>query len=337
MYKKILIAFIFMTALFFPMANSFSEELAIDNVTRPEKDKGPTKVEVELYVLDIDNVDTAMQNFDMNLFFRIGWHDPRLAGLNKEKVNMPLEKIWHPHLQFINQQRVWYTFDKNVDIYPSGDVIYSQRLWGSFSQPLELRDFPFDKQTFNAILVPAGYNSDEVQLVSGGKDISGIASRFSVADWEILGWSTGPWDPQMPGRRANNNAYAMTIEAQRHANFFVLQLIVPLIFIVMMAWTVFWIDPQQSGTQIMVSVTAMLTLIAFRFTAGVTLPRFDYLTRLDYFILASTIQVFASLVEVITSSWLARRNKLALARRLDKISRWVFPISFAILAYITLF
>jgi hypothetical protein len=295
-------------------------------ITRPLKDKGPTKVALEMFILDIDNVDTASQNFDINIYYRLTWNDPRLANQYTEKVRKPLSGVWHPRFQFVNQQRLWSTFDEMVDIYPDGKVVYQQRNWGSFSQPLELKDFPFDTQTFNIIVVPAIYDKDEVVFYSPKDSESGIAPRFSVADWNIIDWKMGPIpSPRKSSKRA---VYGMSITASRESGYFVIQMIVPLIFIVLMSWAVFWIDPQQSGTQITVATTAMLTLIAFRFTAGVTLPRFDYLTRLDYFILASTVLVFGSLLEVVISSALARSNKLAAARGLDRISRIIFPVVF---------
>ena len=51
--------------------------------------------------------------------------------------------------------------------------------------------------------------------------------------------------------------------------------------IVMMSWVVFWIDPAKFGPQIGLSVTAMLTLIAFQFTLTTSLPKVGYFTVLD--------------------------------------------------------
>ena len=42
-------------------------------------------------------------------------------------------------------------------------------------------------------------------------------------------------------------------------------------------------------------------------------------------LLSATILVFASLVEVIVTSTLAQKEKLAMARKLDLWSRWLFP------------
>jgi hypothetical protein len=114
--------------------------------------------------------------------------------------------------------------------------------------------------------------------------------------------------------------------------FYLIKIIFPLILIVIMACLVFWIDPKQWGVQITISMTSMLTLIAYRFSIGATLPTISYLTRMDTFVFGSTVLVFLCLLEVVTTSSLAKGGHLKLARRMDKWCRVIFPLAFAMLA-----
>ena len=117
-------------------------------------------------------------------------------------------------------------------------------------------------------------------------------------------------------------------DARRHLGFFVGKGYVSVAIIVFMSWIVFWIDPQAVAPRISVSVTSMLTLVAYRFLLGGDLPKISYLTRLDYFLLGTTIVVFLSLIEVTWTSTLSSRGKAEAARRIDRCSRWVFPAVF---------
>jgi cadmium resistance protein CadD (predicted permease) len=54
----------------------------------------------------------------------------------------------------------------------------------------------------------------------------------------------------------------------------------------------------------------------------------SYLTRLDYFILGSTILIFSGLIEVLVTSSLANKDKLDLARLVDKFARVLMPLLF---------
>ena len=59
------------------------------------------------------------------------------------------------------------------------------------------------------------------------------------------------------------------------------------------------------------------------------MPKLPYLTRLDSFILMSSLLVFLSLIEVMFTTKLANRDRLDLARTIDRRSRWIFPLVFA--------
>jgi len=244
----------------------------------------------------------------------------------------PLQDVWNPQLLVVNQQRVVKTFPDVVSISPNGEVTYRQRLWGTFSQPLNLVDFPFDQQKFVIQLASVGYNMDEIDLRSDPKETMGHGS-LSVPDWKILDWQVGavPYEP-IPGSDIVLPGFAFSFKAQRRVEYFVVKIILPLILIVAMSWIVFWIDPKESGIQISVAITTMLTLIAYRFAVGAELPKVSYLTRLDFFILSGTILVFASLIEVIVTSTIAQQEKIELARKLDRWSRWLFPAVFSAVA-----
>ncbi len=308
----------------------FSASYVGADVGRPGKKDVPTEVYIAVYIIDLDNVSSADQNFTANVFVKTQWNDPRLKHNKSGLISMGLKDIWHPRLQFLNQQRLWFTIGKTVSVSQDGEVTFRERAWGDFSQPLSLHDFPFDSQYFNVQIVPMGYSHNEVKLIQNTKTKSGMAQTFSVADWEILNFEAKAFEYNPFNEEEYMNGFQVSIHAKRESNYFITTIIIPLVMIVMMSWAVFWIDPKQSGTQMSVAMTTMLTLIAFRFAVAASLPNISYLTRMDIVILSSTILVFASLLEVVITSVLSLSNKLELARRVDKVSRWVFPIVFII-------
>ncbi len=76
------------------------------------------------------------------------------------------------------------------------------------------------------------------------------------------------------------------------------------------------------------AVTAMLTLIAYRFSIDADVPKLPYPTRLDTFCLMSSILVFLSLIEVTITTRLANNNRADLAAVIDRHCRWAFPLGF---------
>ena len=310
---------------------------ALADISRPGKAGQPTKVSVSIYVLDLDTVNTANQDFVANVYFIYRWHDPRLAHSGTGSIIRPLKEVWNPRIQIINQQKVFPTFPEVVSISPDGKVKYLQRVWGSFSQPLQLKNFPFDQQVLTIQIVAVRYAVDEVQLVPDPKKLSGIANKVSVTDWKLTGWKTGTTPFQPSSDSEPISAFKLSISAERRVNYFIVNVIIPLLLIVAMSWVVFWIEPKESsGTKISIAATCMLTLIAFRFAIGTSIPKLSYLTRLDEFILCSTVLVFATLIEAVITSSYAKAGKFEMALTIDRWSRWLFPSMLILVAFITL-
>ena len=295
--------------------------------SRPGAESGPTVIRMHVFVIDVDEINGADQTFTANVYFEASWDDPRLAEAGALDRSYGLEEIWHPEILLVNQQKIWPTMLDSLRVSPEGTVTYRQQVWGNFSQPLDLHEFPFDQQEFTLQFACPDLLGDEIRFEAAPGDESGIAEKLSLPDWQIEGWELGPeaYEPiaGAPGRAG----FAFTFTAARESNYYVIKVIVPLLLILVMASVVFWINPAEGGTQIGVSTTAMLTLIAYRFAIGSDLPKIPYLTRMDVFILAATILVAVCLVEVVATSRLASSGRIKTALHLDQVMRVLFPLT----------
>jgi gamma-aminobutyric acid receptor subunit beta len=108
------------------------------------------------------------------------------------------------------------------------------------------------------------------------------------------------------------------------------KVILPLILIVAMSWTVFWVAATEVGPQLGVATTSMLTLIAYRFAIDRQLPVLPYTTSLDAFILMSTLLVFFALIEVLVTTIFEGKHRNKQAKRIDRYCRVIFPLIFVI-------
>jgi len=309
--------------------------IIIDSLAAQEPVHQVREVEVKVFLLDVDGIDSVAQSFVANLTLVLRWHDPGLAHEGQDSISKNLNEIWHPQVQILNQQRLVNTFPQSVEIHPDGEAVYRQRVWGSFSQPLELRRFPFDTQRLEIKLGYIGFGSQMVRLEPSPN--SGISDSLSIPDWEIKQWDFAAKDISFDDESPSIPGVVFSLEAKRDTSYFKYKVILPLVLIVMMSWLVFWIDPGLTASQISVAVTAMLTMIAYRFALAGMLPRLPFLTTLDFFVIASTVVVFLSMVEVIYTAYLSTNNQLEKARMIDRKARWIAPLIFAALAAETLF
>ena len=306
-------------------------------IDRPGAQDGPTQISVGIWIVDISNIDSAQQTFTADIAVVLQWKDARLAHTGTGLAHYALDQIWTPRVAIANEtSSVSRKFPDSVEVEPDGTVIYRQRYAGSFTQSLRLRSFPFDRQTFHIQLVAIRYRPNEVQFVPdqdwidhGLKQAGGIAPSITLPDWAIENWTTKSLGYALaPG--FEYSGYAFEFTASRIVEHYVLKVILPLVLIVMMSWAVFWIDPVNASSQISIAMTSMLTLIAYRFAVDSQLPRLPYMTRLDVFILTSTLIVFFSLIEVIATIILDNTQKKKRAQRIDLYCRFIFPAVFGI-------
>ncbi len=314
-------------------AEAKAAEKAELKAKRPEEWWEPTKVNFFVFVLDIDKIDGAAQSFTVNVFVRLSWKDNRLAHEGSVRT-VPLTEIWNPGVLIANQGGIIQrALPEVAKIAPDGSVTYIQRYTGPLSQPLKLSEFPFDQHQFTIQFVSPGLTPQEMEFtpapaIGDPKIIGGaMYSELSLPDWNVIEY-TAQAHPYKPTPDIEVAGFSFQFTAKRFALYYVWQVIVPLILIVMMSWGAFYIDPTNTGAQIGVATSSMLTLIAYRFMLGNLIPRLPYMTRLDYFTLGSTILVFLTLLEVIITTNLALREKEKIARKTDLWCRFVFPAVF---------
>ncbi len=295
---------------------------------RPDPNE-PTEVRVLWVILDVDNVDDADQTFSANVYYRLSWMDPRLASNVKKVRIMKIDDVWTPRAALVNLQQHWSTSPAYVFVLPNGRVYMRKRVWGVFSQPLDLRGFPLDKQLLEVRMGFIGYNESALSVVEDTTYNSGVADDISIADWKVEGFvvDVTPYVPYkgVPGTLSS----AMKITLKRKTGFFFFKILVPLVLIVMMSWGVFWLPAKALATRIGLASTSMLTLIAYRFMIGPEMPHVSYMTRLDLLIFLSTVLVFFTLaITLVTTLGMLRYKSLIIAQKIDRTSRWFFPMAF---------
>jgi hypothetical protein len=296
---------------------------------RPSKWGEPTEVQIGIYVIDVDAVDSANQNFSASVFLQAQWQMPLLRHDGPAPLIRRTTSVWTPRLVIVNQQQAWSSFPSYVEIAPDGTVTYRQKTWGWFSQPLDLREFPFDKQNLTVHVVAAGLRENEVKMVplerpdgSG----SGLAKSFSLPDFSVTNWRASA-QPYVAFESAPGVAgFIMEIDVERLPDYYIWKVIFPLCLIIMMSWVPRWLDPTEGGTSIGISTTSLLTLVAYLFAIMVLLPRVSYLTRIDLFILISTVLVFAALVQTVATVVLAKSGQTGLVSWTNWVSRFAYPI-----------
>jgi hypothetical protein len=310
---------------------------------RPDPEGTKTKTKFGFFLVDLKEIDDVKQTYTADILFNLTWNDPRLSkdtlGRSLENCLVNLGEIWHPPLMDMNRDMGEMLLEKKVRIDRKGNINYKQRYVGKLSSDLNLTEFPFDKQILHFILVSYGPDAEDIGF-EVDRNFTGARKELSIEGWDIklLEAVIGSELVQSQGANSDKNFTRIDfrLSADRESQYYLLNIITPLCLIVLMAWAVFWIDPSALGPQVGLSTATVFTLIAFRFSLGFRLPKVSYFTRIDEFVMYSTILVFMALGVAIATTKIASDGNEELAKRIEKWARYLYLILFLIIIIFTL-
>jgi hypothetical protein len=291
-------------------------------------------VAIALRVINISDIDEVTQHFKMVGYLVAHWKDPRLVFIPQaswEKFRTySVDQIWHPRFDFVNGITPHSASDVTLRVFPDGTVSYSERSSADLANTFRLRTFPFDRQTLEILIHPTVADDDIVELVPERVNPMSAEPRVydSLAQWAIMG--TNAAVERVPGLSGETlSEVRFTIKIARHFNFYIWKVFLPLLLMVVLSWTVFWIDPAELSSQVQISVTTILTVIAFAFAIQANLPKVPYLTYIDVFFLVCYLFVFATAIELTAVHFASRSAHSAKMRRLSSAIRIALPAAFA--------
>ena len=336
----IALASLFMVCVAFDASAALEDEGDRLIGERPNAGGPPEEITVRFGLLDIDDVDDKEQRFSIDAYFEIRWRDRRLAvdsGTRSEGSlrTFSLDDIWTPGLTIVNDRGLSAMLPQVADADNDGNVVMRQRISGRLAVDLGLHDFPFDTQRLAIDIVSYRYPPSEL-VYSADSDFVANPSTFSADGWrfEIL-------QPEFSVFRLSQNGagtprMTLAVVAERNSGFFVLTLALPMTLILFMAWTVHWLQPSIVPARMGMSTATVFSLIALGVSFRLSLPRIDYLTQADRFVIYSTLLVLLSLgLTVIATRWV-NQDRESDAIRMTTYTRWAFPLVFALIVALTL-
>jgi len=297
---------------------------------RPNAGGEPERITVRVALLDITNVDDKEQRFTIDAYVEISWQDPRLAFEASVERTLAMSDVWTPRLAIVNNRGLDFLFPEVVTVDREGNVTMRQRFAGPLAVDLDLRKFPFDSQRLSIDVVSYQYAPAEVEF-SGVTEMLGRADEFSAGGWsfELLPPEFSVFRLAADGRGTSRVGFGVL--AQRNAGFYVLTLALPMTLILCLAWMVHWLPPDIVPARMGMSSATVFSLIAFGVSFRLTLPKIDYLTFADRFVIYSTLLVLLSLVVTVLASRWVSAGRADDANRATRYMRIVFPLGFALI------
>ena len=150
-----------------------------------------------------------------------------------------------------------------------------------------------------------------------------------MEEWHLeqnIASNVGKYTSKLAGR--SFSYVSIDITAHRKVGFHIWKIFLPLVLIIGISWSVFWIWTENVANRLSISMIGFLTAISFGFFISSSLPKISYLTFMDYGIIGIYVFMTLTVLEVLTTHFLSNRGKELIASRLNLYSRWLFPASF---------
>ncbi|XP_012264972.2 gamma-aminobutyric acid receptor alpha-like isoform X2 [Athalia rosae] len=275
-----------------------------ENSQLPTHGKGaPTVVRTNILIRSMGPVSELDMDYSMDCYFRQYWRDSRLSFLGPIKslslsIKM-LERIWRPDTYFYNGKHSYvHTItvpNKLLRISQDGDILYSMRLTIKAKCPMELRNFPMDRQSCPLILGSYAYTSRQlVYEWQQGASVNFVPG-MALSQFDLMG---SPYRNLTFARREGEfSVLQVSFNLQRHTGYFLIQVYVPCVLIVVLSWVSFWIHREATSDRVGLGITTVLTLSTISLDSRTDLPKVKYATALDWFLLMSFGYCIATLLE----------------------------------------
>jgi len=128
------------------------------------------------------------------------------------------------------------------------------------------------------------------------------------------------------GHLGVSSAFIVSVDVERNS-FYIRRLVVfPLVVIVLLSFTVFWMDRSSLGDRISVSFIGILTGVTYQLVISDSMPHISYVTLMHGFLNLSFVTMCATVVINLVVGALDQRGKHELGDRVDRRCRWVFPL-----------
>jgi hypothetical protein len=157
------------------------------------------------------------------------------------------------------------------------------------------------------------------------------AEYVGMAQWNITDLSQRTTSEKVGGTSDRISQVAFTILVKRRYGFYIWMVFVPLLLMVTVSWTIFWMRIDDFGNQIPVAITTILTVIAFAFSLESNLPKVPYVTYIDAFFLCCYFFVFLTVIELMAVNIVLRTGGRGLAIKIRRSACWSVPFVFAVL------
>ena len=223
------------------------------------------------------------------------------------------------------------TVDKIIDT--ASEKFY--RIQANLNSPIDLKRYPLDAQKLQIIIEDKKATIDSVRFVPNLKE-TGIDKDIAFTGWEIGKWSAVEDEHYYGVYDETYSRYVFTIPIERIALNSFFKTFLPVIFIVLVMLSSYFLDPDKITTRLAMAGSALVASVMFHISITNQIPPVSYLTFADKFMVLTYLLILLSFVINVVLLELLERKKQELVMRIYRATEYS-SILVTILLYVFLF
>ncbi len=258
------------------------------------------------YLASISEIKDTKEAFEADFYLRLIWEDSSFKGRYKETKILPVSSVNVPQFGILNEKDLRRSMGDQIQVESNGILSTLIRFSGTLTHFGDYSNFPFDQQKFKIEIV---FPNKEYKVNVDPKKF-GVSETLSTYGWKYKNPRFLP--DVFEGPKFSGVTFPMAvfeIEGKRELGFYLWKVFFPMFVIFMMSMGVYWFHPDETESRVNISVTSLLTVIAYWFVLNSSLPQISYFSKIDVFIVGSLSLVFMSYLSVAVTYIINKKDK----------------------------
>ncbi len=298
----------------------------------------PIEVRASFQLLSISQIRDEVEEVAFSGVLTLVWHDARQAfdpaqeGTDERVFSgayqfNELSPGWYPQVTLVNTSGHYESKAVLLRVKPDGTSTLSEKLEAVAKVDLDERRLPFDRQQLVLAFRVFGFDASEVVFHADPHATSADELMTRLPQWTVEGVSASIRKLNIVKAAHTDiaSAFVVTIDVKRKPMFMLRLVVLPMGLIVVLSWSVFWMDRSSVGDRMSVSFVGILSAVAYQITLVGIVPNVSYFTLMNEFLSLSFLLMCAT---VVINLWVAYADSQGsdVGDRIDRCCRWIFPL-----------
>jgi len=255
----------------------------------PKQRENPVTVFVRMSVNKIGDIDTVRQEFQCDFYMRLRWTEEKLKDISEDgKEQTSWESLWDPRYHFLNAVRIDREEVKK-HFRKGGEVVYHCYITGVFKEVLKLNNFPFDYQNLTMTL-SAKCDAKVAMFMKDPLKEDNIRTDnfYAPQEWKLCSHVLTESKKSEEKTGASSNRYPqyeIRMSVRRQYRFYIYNAFLVIFLITALTFASFTVEADLPGDRVQISLTLLLTSVAFKYYVQQFVPTVSYFTLIDKYIL----------------------------------------------------